>query len=143
MLNILILAPYVFFFLFVLHFHHTFLSLFFTSFLSLSRTSQTFLRDMHLMGRDDGSGWQAEPIKYIGIQLYLNPLLIDRLMGNIAGAGVAVVPVCYTNVYDDCKEYLTTYACKCDVRKLVGYTYKYSNLGQCCITCLLLRFAAK
>jgi hypothetical protein len=42
-------------------------------------------------------------------------------MGNITEAGVPVVPVYYTNVHGDYKGYLTTYACKCDVGKLVGY----------------------
>jgi len=55
------------------------------------------------------------------MKLYLNPLLIDRLIGNITEAGVPVVPVNYTNVHGDYKEYLTTYARKCDVGKLVGY----------------------
>jgi hypothetical protein len=42
-------------------------------------------------------------------------------MGNIPEAGFLVVPVYYTNVHEDCKEYLTTYAYKCDVGKLVEY----------------------
>jgi hypothetical protein len=70
---------------------------------------------MQRLGRDDGSGCEAEPVKYIEIKLYLSPLLIDRLMGNITEAGVPVVPVCYTNMYEYCKEYLTTYAYKRDV----------------------------
>jgi hypothetical protein len=41
-------------------------------------------------------------------------------MGSIPEAGVPVFPVYYTNVHGGYKEYLTTYACKYDVGKLVG-----------------------
>jgi hypothetical protein len=42
-------------------------------------------------------------------------------MVNITEAGVLVFAVCYTNVHEDCKKYLTTFSWKCDVGKSVGY----------------------